>query len=56
MAISYAFYESEWYNLSADEARSLMMIGFKCTKPLILTAGKFAPLSFNLFTGVSNNT
>ncbi|XP_011301209.1 odorant receptor 22c-like [Fopius arisanus] len=51
-SLSYSAYQSQWYNLSALEARSLLVVGFQSFRPLQITAGKFCPFSRNLFIKV----
>ncbi|XP_011301211.1 odorant receptor 13a-like [Fopius arisanus] len=51
-AVGQGFYKNQWYKLSNCQARSLMIIGFKNFRPLQLTAGRFAPISLNLFLNV----
>ncbi|XP_063977355.1 uncharacterized protein LOC135162634 [Diachasmimorpha longicaudata] len=53
--IGYAFYETEWYELSPAHARLLMMFGHKKTRPITLTTAKFSSLSFRLFLQVIYN-
>ncbi|XP_063978366.1 odorant receptor 22c-like isoform X2 [Diachasmimorpha longicaudata] len=50
--IGYAFYDAEWYKLPPAEARLLMIIGHKRTRPITLTTGKFSTLSISLFVQV----
>ncbi|KAH0554009.1 hypothetical protein KQX54_006967 [Cotesia glomerata] len=50
--LGYAVYQSKWYNLSPKSARSLIMIIQKSSKPFLLTAGKYMPLTYNLFLAV----
>ncbi|THK33246.1 odorant receptor Or2-like [Diachasma alloeum] len=51
-AVGQAYYKNVWYKLPHQQARSLMIIGFKNFRSLQLTAGKFVPLSLNLFLKV----
>ncbi|CAD6227509.1 GSCOCT00014083001.2-RA-CDS, partial [Cotesia congregata] len=47
--LGYAVYQSKWYNLPPIPARSLIMIIQKSSKPFVLTAGKYMPMTYNLF-------
>ncbi|KAF7405480.1 hypothetical protein HZH66_004386 [Vespula vulgaris] len=47
-----AAYECKWYNLSAKEAKCLILIMRRARSPLRLTAGKFCSFSHELFTDV----
>ncbi|XP_043503444.1 uncharacterized protein LOC122524980 [Polistes fuscatus] len=47
-----AIYECKWYDLPANEARSLILIMVRARIPLQLTAGKFCQFSHNLFTNI----
>lgn len=51
--IGWKYYESSWYNLPCNQARSLMFIGHRARKPLVITAGGFCIFSKNLFISVS---
>ncbi|XP_074113179.1 odorant receptor 4-like isoform X4 [Cotesia typhae] len=50
--LGYGVYQSKWYNLPSIPARSLIMIIQKSSKPFVLTAGKYMPLTYNLFLAV----
>ncbi|KAF7410500.1 hypothetical protein HZH68_004881 [Vespula germanica] len=50
--ITDAVYECPWYDLSPNEARSLMIIMLRARIPLHITAGKFCPFSHNLFSNI----
>ncbi|KAK1133299.1 hypothetical protein K0M31_011115 [Melipona bicolor] len=43
-------YESNWYNVSPSEARCLLFIMNRSTRPLCLTAGKFGTFSMEMFS------
>ncbi|XP_047346081.1 uncharacterized protein LOC124947661 [Vespa velutina] len=47
-----AAYEYPWYELSPNEAKSLMIIMLRARIPLHITAGKFCPLSHKLFSSI----
>ncbi|XP_043287804.1 uncharacterized protein [Venturia canescens] len=51
-SLSYAAYESQWYLLKPNEARSLMMLTYRARIPLEITAGKFVGFSLELFTTI----
>lgn len=53
MELSYAAYRCEWFNLRPNEVHDLMHIMKRAQNPLKITAGKFVPLSVNLFADVS---
>lgn len=55
MELSFAAYSCEWFNLNANEVHDLMFIMKRSQNPLKITAGKFVPLSANLFADVSLN-
>ncbi|XP_076173390.1 odorant receptor 13a-like [Ptiloglossa arizonensis] len=50
MAIS--AYKSNWFNVSRREARCLLFIMCRSTRPLCLTAGKFGTFSMEMFSGI----
>ncbi|KAK9309149.1 hypothetical protein QLX08_001106 [Tetragonisca angustula] len=45
-------YESNWYNVSPSEARCLLFIMNRSTRPLCLTAGKFGTFSMQMFSSI----
>ncbi|XP_043519455.1 odorant receptor 9a-like [Frieseomelitta varia] len=45
-------YESNWYNVSPSEAKCLLFIMNRSTRPLCLTAGKFSTFSMQMFSTV----
>ncbi|XP_046815752.1 uncharacterized protein LOC124422862 [Vespa crabro] len=47
-----AAYECKWYDLSPNEAKSLMIIMHRARVPLCITAGKFSIFSHQLFTDI----
>ncbi|KAL2716811.1 odorant receptor 13a-like [Vespula squamosa] len=52
VGITDAVYECSWYDLSPNEAKSLMIIMLRARIPLHITAGKFCPFSHNLFSSI----
>ncbi|KAF7992435.1 hypothetical protein HCN44_001760 [Aphidius gifuensis] len=52
LAISYSFYESNWYKLPVKKAQCLTIVGYRAFKPLNITVGKFSKLSYGLFIDV----
>ncbi|XP_057329422.1 odorant receptor 13a-like [Microplitis mediator] len=50
--IGQSYYKSNWYELPVNKSRSLMFIGHRARRPLLLTAGKFCAFSRNLFLAV----
>ncbi|XP_015183225.1 PREDICTED: odorant receptor coreceptor-like [Polistes dominula] len=47
-----AAYECEWYNLSPNEAKCLILIMRRARSPLRITAGKFCSFNHELFSEV----
>ncbi|XP_046815754.1 uncharacterized protein LOC124422863 [Vespa crabro] len=47
-----AVYECEWYDLSSNKARSLIMIMIRAKVPFFITAGKFCSFSHKLFCNI----
>ncbi|XP_072753949.1 odorant receptor 13a-like [Anoplolepis gracilipes] len=47
--MAYGVFECKWYNIPAKDAKDLMLIVYRSTIPLKLTAGKFATFSLELF-------
>ncbi|XP_077264557.1 odorant receptor 4-like isoform X1 [Temnothorax americanus] len=47
--MAYGVYECKWYDLSAKDARDLMIIVHRSMIPLRLTAGKFGTFSLEMF-------
>ncbi|XP_043251733.1 odorant receptor 9a-like [Colletes gigas] len=45
-------YKSNWFNVSPPESRCLIVIMCRSTRPLCLTAGKFATFSMEMFSTV----
>ncbi|XP_076288338.1 uncharacterized protein LOC143212910 [Lasioglossum baleicum] len=52
MAVS--AYEARWYNVAPPEARCLLFVMLRSTRPLCLTAGKFGTFSMEMFSIVSS--
>lgn len=52
IGIAYGVYESKWYDIPPKDARNLMIIVYRSTIPLRLTAGKFATFSMEMFGAV----
>ncbi|XP_025270552.1 odorant receptor 13a-like isoform X2 [Camponotus floridanus] len=50
--IAYAAYDCSWYNLSAYEAKSLIIIMCRAQSPLQITAGRFCSFNRELFSEV----
>ncbi|KAG7199413.1 hypothetical protein KM043_014042 [Ampulex compressa] len=50
--IAFAAYDCEWYNLSAREAKSLLIIMCRARSPLRITAGGFCSFTLQIFTEV----
>ncbi|XP_035741496.1 odorant receptor coreceptor-like [Vespa mandarinia] len=50
-----AVYECNWYDLSSNKARSLIMIMIRAKVPFFITAGKFCSFSHKLFCNVSKD-
>ncbi|KAL2716805.1 odorant receptor 13a-like [Vespula squamosa] len=50
--IADAAYECEWYNLSPNEAKCLILIMRRARSPLRITAGKFCSFNHELFSEV----
>ncbi|XP_053996907.1 odorant receptor 13a-like [Hylaeus anthracinus] len=50
MAIS--AYKSNWFNVSPPEAKNLIFIICRSTRPLCLTAGKFSTFSMEMFSSI----
>ncbi|EFN85518.1 Putative odorant receptor 22c [Harpegnathos saltator] len=46
------FYNTDWYNTSPSCGKILSICMIRPEKPLVLTAGKFYPLSLNTFTSI----
>lgn len=47
-----AVYEYEWYMLETWEARSLIFLMIRTSKPLYITAGKMFPMTMSTFCSV----
>ncbi|RLU18883.1 ObirOr5-T3 [Ooceraea biroi] len=50
--IAYAAYDCSWYDLSAYEVRSLIIIIYRARSPLTITAGRFCSFNRELFSEV----
>ncbi|XP_033209109.1 odorant receptor 4-like [Belonocnema kinseyi] len=50
--LGFSVYDSEWYNLTAEEARNIIMLLQRTRKPLQITAGKFCAFSLQTFAQV----
>ncbi|XP_017764056.1 PREDICTED: odorant receptor 9a-like [Eufriesea mexicana] len=50
--MSNSAYESNWFNVSPPEAKCLLFIMRRSTRPLCLTAGKFGTFSMEMFSSV----
>ncbi|XP_011695620.1 PREDICTED: odorant receptor 13a-like [Wasmannia auropunctata] len=48
-SMAYGIYECKWYDMSPEEARSLMFMAYRATLPLRLMAGKFGNFSLEMF-------
>ncbi|XP_076221792.1 uncharacterized protein LOC116430978 [Nomia melanderi] len=53
-SMAIAAYESNWYNVAPSEAKCLLFIMLRSTRPLRLTAGKFSTFSMEMFNTVSS--
>lgn len=49
----YAVYDYEWYILEPVEAKTLILIMIRASKPLYITAGKMFPMTMSMFCNVS---
>jgi len=49
-----AVYEYEWYKLEPEEARTLILLMIRTSKPLHITAGKIFPMTMSMFCNVSD--
>nr|XP_031841650.1 odorant receptor 4-like [Nomia melanderi] len=45
-------YKSRWYNVAPSDARCLLFIMLRSTRPLCLTAGKFGIFSMEMFSSI----
>nr|WGO81814.1 olfactory receptor 143 [Microplitis mediator] len=52
ISVGYAYYQSLWYNYLNVNIKLFMFIGYRCSRPLRISAGKFGYFSFNLFVAV----
>nr|XP_031841664.1 odorant receptor 47a-like [Nomia melanderi] len=51
-SMAIAAYESNWYNVAPSEAKCLLFIMLRSTRPLRLTAGKFSTFSMEMFNTI----
>lgn len=51
--MAYGVFECKWYDLPSKNAKDLMIIVYRSTIPLRLTAGKFGIFSLETFATVS---
>jgi len=51
----YAAYNYEWYTLQPEEAKTLMLVMIRASKPLHITAGKIFPMTMSMFCNVSSS-
>ncbi|XP_011688793.1 PREDICTED: odorant receptor 4-like [Wasmannia auropunctata] len=52
--ISFAAYDSAWYNMKVNDSRALLFIILRSQKQLTFTAGKMMELSLRTFTSIMN--
>ncbi|KAK0169065.1 hypothetical protein PV327_002811 [Microctonus hyperodae] len=55
-AVHSAAYNSQWFNLKPKDMSQLVIIIARAQKPLIITAGKFAPISLNTFASLTKTS
>nr|QNL14955.1 olfactory receptor 11 [Aulacocentrum confusum] len=51
-AVYSAAYNSQWFNLEARDMSQMIMVIIRAQKPLVVTAGKFAPISLRTFSSL----
>ncbi|RLZ02283.1 Odorant receptor 58 [Cephus cinctus] len=51
-AIRSAIYKMKWYELPPSLSKALMLIAIRAERPLVVTAGKFFPMSLENFTQI----
>nr|QHN69153.1 odorant receptor 22b [Sirex nitobei] len=54
--LSYAAYQCDWYKLTVQDARDLLLVILRARTPLEITAGKFCSFSFSLFCDIVKNS
>lgn len=52
--IHYAVYNYKWYTLDPRNARGLILLMIRSSKPIYLTAGKVFPMTMATFCNVSD--
>lgn len=56
IALSYATYDCDWYELPANVARDFQIILMRASIPHQLTAGKFLPMNMITFKDILKST